>query len=294
MSSTAEMYAFFLQHEEPNNYSRIPNIISHLTYDYICPKTGEKSIRKLSVYARELYRVIKQTCGDDNLCWKSLKHLGEECGMSVHSVSDARRELEKPFHQLGGESLIKTTKHQKATQKDGKIINKTIYYKSTIVNIWGHNNAFFKMQKEIKTAENQMKKEEGQIPNGNAPGGADSQWERAPQEAGSHCAYKQKTDINIPLSKEQQHTAAAAFVASHKSKNRLFPSEEKRKAYEWMIQKQCSEGIAYKMACAYSTDDIQKASDYMIERMKSGKLVPKKQWAYFQNTLQNRYWEKKV
>lgn len=286
MSSTAEMYAFYLQHEEPNNYSRIPNIISHLTYDYIDPETGEKSIQKLTPYARELYRVMKQTAGDDNRCWKTIRHLAEESGMSVGMVSNARKELEQSFHQLGGESLIKTVQKQKASQNDGNILNKTTYNESMIVNIWGHNNAFFKMRKEMKKIEEARSQCEHATE-------ARSQCEHATEEARSHSDTKQDNGIKIPLYKKQQPMADAIFVAPSKSKKRLFPSEEKQKAYEWLINGKCREETAYSIVTNYSIDDIRNASLYQEERIKSGKTKCDEPWAYFQNVLQKRYWEKK-
>lgn len=285
--SPADMYQYYLEQEEPNNYSRIPNILGHLTYDFIDAKTGKKSVKKLSVYARELYRVIKQTAGDNNLCWKTVRHLAEEAGMSVHAVCEARKELEQCFHQLEGKSLIATTKHQKTSvDEKGKSKNKTIYHRTKIVSIWGYNNAFFK----IKALEKKM----GRVPNTNAPNEHVSQWEHAPQRACSHTATEQDVLDKMPLSKEQQPPASADSVVPPINKKRLFPLDEKRKAYEWMIKGGCSEGIAYKMASFYTSEEIQNASKYLENQINQKKTkIKTNKWAYFQTILLQRYWEKK-
>ncbi len=282
--SSSEVYAFYLQNEEPNNYSRIPNILGHLEYEFTHPKTGIKSIKKLSVYARELYRVIKQTAGEENCCWKTIRHLAEEAGMSPHAAIDARKELERPCSMLGGESLIVTTKHQKATTNAGIMINKTTYHKTVIVNIWGYNNAFFKMRKIIA--------KEQHVPNGNTPDGACSPQEHAPQGACSHSATKQDPCINIPLSNEQHPTAEAVPVVSDIKKERLFPCEKKRSVYLWLIKEQCSEPIAYKISITFSFEEVESALRYLKKQREKKTVIIKNKWAYLQNILNNKFWEK--
>lgn len=102
----AECYTFHLQDEEPSFYSRIPHILSYLTYDYEDPKTKEKSVRHLSVYARELYRVIKSIAADKGACWTMRDNLAELANMSAGAISNAKWELQQKMHQLDESPLI--------------------------------------------------------------------------------------------------------------------------------------------------------------------------------------------
>lgn len=278
--SISEIYAFQLQNEEPGYYSRIPHIISYLTYDCIDPDTGEVLVKKLSPNARELYRVIKMTASDGGCCWKSRDTLAEECGMSIGAITNAKKELQQKFHQLDGNSLIKLEKKQKTTVKEGQILNKTTYDTIVIVNIWTWNNAF-----------GAIKNKKGALSPHDGAGGALSPHDTATQEALSPHDTNNNPIINNPLYKEQQPTATADIAVSFICKNRLFPSEKQRQAYEWMVSKGCKEATAYKIAKQYSPEDIQKASEYTKERLKKGSVDS--HWAYFQSTLQKRYWEQK-
>lgn len=55
---------------------------------------GERG-KALSVHAKWLYVYIKGVCGDDGKCWQGTRTMAEGAGMSMGSVSSAKKELEK-------------------------------------------------------------------------------------------------------------------------------------------------------------------------------------------------------
>jgi helix-turn-helix protein len=60
----------------------------------------------LSSRALILYLVIRRTAGDDGLCWRSTRNLAQLAGMSVGSVSKAKRELSRRHWMPDFKALI--------------------------------------------------------------------------------------------------------------------------------------------------------------------------------------------
>lgn len=284
--SVSELYAINFQNTEPKYYTIIPNILSDLTYDKIDEKTGEKKIMKLSVYARELYRVLRMTAsGDCAKCWKTTETLAEECGMSTGSISNAKEELSQKFHQLDGNPLIHIKEIRTATIEDGKCINKKPKHEITIVNIWSWNNGYMSIKKHLK--------KEADSPHEPA-NPADSPHEPAQEGARSPHEINNNNSNNNPLFIKQQSTADAASAVSLINQNSVL-SEEKVKAYEWLVKNGCPEKNAISIVKRFCCSDISNASKYTENQLQKNKKNGKKTdsiWAYFQNVLNQRYWEK--
>lgn len=275
--SPSEQYAISFQNSEPKYYTRVPNIIDHLTYDCIDKKTGEKSVKRLSVYAKELYRVIRSIANDHNACWRNRDDLAYLCNMSAGQVSKCKEELQQKFHQLDGNPLIEIKECKKSTETYG-----AIFHKMTIVNIWPWNNAFMSCKKNID-------KMGGPSPHDIPDPGSSPHDIPSLEGPSPHDINNNPTNKN-PMFKEQQPTPSGDSVVSSIKKDRLFPAEEKRQAYEWMCKNGCFEPLSYKTALNNSLDDISKASEYTARMCKKSKK--ENIWAYFHDTLKNRYWEK--
>lgn len=289
--SAAELYAISFQNPEPKYYSQIPHILSYLTYDFIDPVTGEKTIKKLTLKARELYRVLKMTVGENDFgkCWRNTGNLAELCGMSTGSISNAKDELTQKFHQLDGKSLITITeKPKKTTNKDGIKLNGTEYHEITIIDIWRHNNAFMvtlKYQNNEARSANESA-DVARSANESALEGA-----RSPDERNKNPPNKNS------LSLEQQSMADAVSVVDcllNKEDSVLI--DKKAQACNWFLKIGCDLKTATYFVETYSSDDIYQASMYTEQQLKKKKAknetIPNI-IGYLRNTLKNRYWEKK-
>jgi hypothetical protein len=95
-------------------------------------------IFELGLSSRELalYLVIRRTAGDDGSCWRSTRTLARMAGMSTGSVSNAKRQLSRPFLVLHGKALIQIRKI--ANSRGGKARDEI-----TIVNIWSENEKHY-------------------------------------------------------------------------------------------------------------------------------------------------------
>jgi hypothetical protein len=294
ITSPTEAYVIAFQNSEPKHYTRVPNIIDHLTYDAM-DSEGNVIKKRLSVFAKELYRILRMIANDYGACWMNRDNLAELANMSTGSITNAKKELEQKFHQLDGQPLINIEENQKSTK-----VNGTTYHKITIIDIWKWNNAFM-------SAFNFQKKYGAPSPHDGA-NPAPSPHDGPPREAPSpHDTNNNQTNKNH-LSKEQQPTPAGSLVASLVSlytkkdplypsdqqkhfKERLFPSGQQKRAYDWLVGEGCFEPTAYKISITYSSDDICKASNYTNEMHKKSKKDNK--WGYLQQTLKNKYWMKK-
>jgi hypothetical protein len=304
--STAEKYVVGLENPEPGYYSRIPHILSYLTYDYKDPKTGKTSVKKLSLQAKELYRVLKQFAGEHSgqsgACWTRTEILAELTNMSMGSVSNAKKELQQSFHQIDGKPLIIIEKRKRHI----KNVNATEYHKITVVTIWNYNNAFNYAQLNKK----QINYSEALSPHESAqenPEQALSPHESAPQALSPHedaggpkallseralSPHETNNKNKNQLYKEQQPVANATADVL-KINNRLFVLEAQGRAYQWLINEGCEEKLAHSIAKKYTPEDIGYASKYQNQqRSKPGFFFKKDRWAHFQNILTWRYWEK--
>lgn len=285
------IYEYFLQNSEPCFYVRIPNIIDILTYDFINPKTGQTESKRLSVYAKELYRIIKNIAGDHGACWKNRDELAEICNMSAGTISKAKEELQQKFHQLDDNPLIQITYHQKTNIKDGSIGCKSWYHKCMIIDIWKFNNAYFRTADYLKKQGKSY--QQASSPHDEA-GGASSPHDIAPQGASSPGDTNKNNTNNNPMSIEQQPTAYADSVVFEKERLRLFGCSKQEKTYRYLLSVGCEESLCFAIVQKYSVQDIVSANDYIREQEKKpGFIFKKPKWAYFQDILNKKYWIKK-
>jgi Helix-turn-helix domain len=63
----------------------------------------------LSPFAFRLYVHVRRVAGERGACWQSSRTLAARCRMSVGAVVKAKRELARPFAELGGLPLITIT-----------------------------------------------------------------------------------------------------------------------------------------------------------------------------------------
>lgn len=134
--SAAEIYAIHFENPEPKFYERMPNIIDSLTYTDK-DKDGNEVKGRLSVYAKELYRIMKKFAAKSGMCWADTDLLAEEMNCSHGKVVQARKELIKSFHQLNGQPLIILREYTGKRKKRG-----CKPYKVEIVDVWAFNNAY--------------------------------------------------------------------------------------------------------------------------------------------------------
>lgn len=283
--SCADLYSVYLENEEPNFYSRIPHILDHLTYDHVDAATGKTEIRRLSVYAKEFYRILKQIGGDFGACWQNRDKLAELCNMSAGQVTACKKELTQNFHELGLTPLIEIQKIQKSTVKDGCVKNKTYNDHIKVKNIWGFNNAF------MRTRDLRKKNAPSKF---DSPESAPSKFDEAPKGGASCDDTNNNPCINNPLFKEQQPEASASPVVSLHSQEVVVP-DKKVQAYNWLVSLGFKTKDALSMIMNYTVDEIAKASKYMGEQLdikkKKNLPPPANQHGYFKNILTKRYWE---
>lgn len=282
--SPSEIYVINFQNPEPLYYTRIPNILSHLTYDWLNPKTEKMEVKRLSVYAKELYREMKDIGGKNNKCWMNRDNIAERCNMSEGMVTKCKEELCQKFHQLDGNPLITIIEKPRKKVVDGIGINGTNYHEITILNIWPWNNGFMATKK--------YHKEEAPSPHDRADP-APSPHDIAQQ--GALSPHDTNKNNKNHLFKEQEQPVSS--VCSVFDKNKDFVSSDKKvQAYEWLVKNGCSEGNASSIVKKFTCEDIIEASKYMEIQMKKNKAkgkVTENKAAYFQNVLNKRYWENK-
>lgn len=285
--SVSEIYMINFQNPEPLYYTRIPNILSHLTYDWLNPKTQKMEVKRLSVYAKELYREMKDIGGKNNKCWMNRDNIAERCNMSEGMVTKCKEELCQKFHQLDGNPLITIIEKPRKKVVDGIGINGTNYHEITILNIWPWNNGFMATKK--------YHKEQAPSPHDRADP-APSPHDIAQQGALSpHDTNKNNNNKNH-LFKEQEQSVSSVSSVSFLNKDSVFSEENKVKAYEWLIKNGCPEGNASAIVSRFSFEEIIQASKYSNDQFDKNRAKGKplgNKWAYLQNVLNKRNWEKK-
>ncbi len=283
--SEAEIYCINFQNHEPKYYSRVPHIIDHLTYDSINESTGEKTQKRLSVYAIQLYRVIKSIGGDEGACWQNRDKLADLANMSGASVSNAKKELQQSFHQLEGKPLIVITKEKRKSE-----VNWTEYDKIIITHIWNYNNAFMALKNS--------KKNRAVSPNDGARRAVspnDGAQERALSPGDTN-----KNNVNKnPLYKEQQPATGATSVCSLDTSSSV-PSDSSKYqdqtgAISWLMGLGFDEKTANFMLKKYSAKDVENASIYLKEQLSKKKKKNQRIeniLGYFRRVIDGRWWLK--
>lgn len=293
----SEIYAINFQNPEPRFYSRIPHILSHLTYDDVNKETGQIIVKNLSLQARELYRVIKSIAGDEGACWQTRDNLAELCNMSTGSITKAKEELQKSFHQLDGNPLIKIEERKKKSQTNG-----TCYHVITILDIWKWNNAFMSAKKYLNPKIDKNLIESGAPSPHDGAKLAPSPHDCAPQEARSPHDGNKNTVNKNPLFKEQQPASVDAPVCSLNSSSCCLPSEppeiesKKGKAINWFIKQGFDMKAAIYFVENFSLEDISNASKYVeiqIHKKKNNNGFMGNIYGYFRKTIENRWWQPK-
>jgi len=283
--SPADLYAFEFQNPEPKYYTRIPNILDHLTY-----KNEKGEVKRLSVYAKELYRIIRMIASDHGCCWYTTKNLAEKIGCSAGAVCNAKKELMMQMIQLDGNPLI--IEKRKSTPKivNGIVTSRRDLCTYTLMDIWRWNNAYMatlKYQVEPEILDETDSYSE-------SVGGTDSCGESVSQGTDSCGEPNNNKKNNIPLSLKQQPTAEADVSISSKEKDLVY-GEKQVEAFNWLMKIGMKMGAAYTLVQQYSYEEIDLASAYLESQLnkkkRKGENIPNK-IAYLINTLQNRYWEK--
>jgi hypothetical protein len=282
----SEIYAEQFQNPEPKYYTRMPNIIDHLTYTVI--ENGKKKVKRLSIYAKELYRIIRMIASDKGACWNTAESLALKIGCSVGSVVNAKKELLMPMDQLDGSPLvIETRKKILKTKPDGKKFA-TVLCTRTVIDIWKWNNAFM----ATVSFQNQYGNTDSC---GESVDNTDSCGESVSLGTDSCGEGNNNPPKKNPLFKEQQPTASADSVCLSKiQKKALLFSEDRTSAFNWMVSKGCEEKAAYAMAKDFTPQEIDLASKYVVSQEKKNKAKGKKldnPWGYFTQTLRGKYWE---
>ena len=287
--SLSEQYAFALDCKEPNNYTMIPNIVDHLTYDEIVDEeTGAFVTKRLSVFAIHLYRVIKNIAGQEGCAWKNTEGLAQAANMSTGQVSKCKKELTQKFHELDGNPLIIITECQKTCSREDKKINGTIYHKIKLLNIWGWNRAFQVLKKQGKCGN--VHKQQGLSPH-ESPNEGLSPHESPLEEARSP-GERNKITNKIPLSKEQHPAAGADNVAFLDTQS----SDVCLKIFNWFLKMGCDVRSATFFINNFSIEDLKSAHEYTFDIMK--KKTQKNSTianpvGYMRKVLENKWWVKK-
>lgn len=287
--SPAELYAHQFQNPEPKFYTRVPNIIDHLTYSI--EENGKIIKKRLSIYAKELYRIIRMIASDDGACWNSTESLAEKIGCSVGSVVNAKKELLMPMDQLDGSALvIETRKKLLKTKSDGSRFA-TVLCTRTIIDIWRWNNAFMATVKY----HNQYGSTDSC---GESVDGTDSCGESVSLGTDSCGEGNNIPCNNNPLYIKQHPTAEAASVCLSKDeKKKMSLSEAQRKSYEWMLLNGFDEKTSFSTALNFTPQQIEFSSKYIEDQQQKKKAKGLKVdniWGYFIQVLKGRYWENEV
>jgi len=284
-SSPAELYAIHFQNPEPKYYARVPNIIDHLTYEI--EKDGVKETRRLSVYAKELYRVLRMIASDYNKCWHSNESLAEIMNCSTGSITNAKKELLMPMKQLEGSPLILEKKGTTTRKLENGDAIQVPFSHKTLINIWPWNNAFMATRK--------YQKEYGRRDScGDLPEPRDSCGDLPLLDRDSPGECNNNPCLLDPICNVQQPTADAdpvVFKSQKKEEERRKLPLDKQAALKWMIFHKCHPIVALDFAKRFSCDDIEKASDYVMKQKESTKID--NLWGYFRTVIEGKFWLKK-
>ena len=279
----SEQYLIALENPHPNNFTMIPNIIDHLTYDDIDSESGEIKIKRLSVYSKELYRILTTIAGDTNICWKNAENLAELCNMSKGQIANCKKELMQKFHQLEGTSLIEILDKKKCTKRDGDKINGTHYHQITVKCIWNYNRAFFLLKK--------IEKEEARSCGDRA--GEHGHVVTAPSEGARSCGDRNNTACsNTPLFKKQHSTAPPNSVCSSNNSEDV-SVDPLTSMFNWLMKIGCDEMGAISIVNNFTPDDLHAASGYVqkiMEKKRQKNETLTNIVGYLRKTLQNRWW----
>lgn len=286
--SPSELYAEQFQNPEPKFYTRVPNIIDHLTYEVVVK--GKKVRKRLSVYAKELYRIIRMIASDNGACWNSTQSLAKKIGCSVGSVVNAKKELLMPMDQLDGSPLVIETRKKLLKKNPDGTNFATILCTRTIIDIWKWNNAYMatlKYQNQYGSTDSYDESVDS----------TDSCSESVFLGTDS-CGERNNISLNkIPLFKEQQPTADADPVCLSKmEKKRMSLSDSQIKVLDYLIKEGLEEKASLDIARKFNSEELKEALKYCIEQFKKnknkGKQVPNR-WGYLRSCLNGRYWENK-
>jgi len=284
-SLLAEQYICALDNLEASNYTQMPNIVDHLTYDDINPDTGVLTIKRLSVYAIQLYRVIRNIAGQEHVTWRNTDNLAELANMSKGQVANCKKELLQKFHQLDGNSLIEIVEQKKTNwDNNGHKVNGIIYHKINVRNVWGYNRAFFILRKIEKAASSPHERAHS----------ASSPHERASQGASSPGERNKKQSSKTPLSKEQHSTAEAVSVCSLEKEEGFVSIDNQTRMFNWLLQIGCDVLGATAIVSNFTQQDLYQASGYvkkMIPKMKEKNKPITNIIGYLRKTIENRWWE---
>lgn len=315
MEQTQELYtAKYLNPGKDHNFEKIPDILDHLTF-IVKNKKGQYERKRLSVYAKEVYRIIKKSAGN-SVCWRTTEALAYEANCSTYSVCQAKKELSQSFEQLDGNSLIIIEeKIRKRFDEKGKCNGTTIKHIIGIENIWKWNNAFcsnFKNmekkklgvmeEKEAERAIEMMRQAfeqksfhnyEANLPHKSA-NEADLPHKRPPQKADlPHKRNKHTSPLTYPHVEETNPTGSAGAdpvqVCLLKEENVKQCLEAEYKLVDWLIRMGFNEKMVSNI-CHFGAENIYLNARYVL---KMHLKKPKENLlGYFYNSLTNKWFLK--
>jgi len=292
MTTSQDLHSVEFENANPAYFTMIPNIIDYLTYNFT-EDDGTVTTRRLSVYAKELYRVLVRIAGDEGACWMGRDKLAEICNMSTGSVTNAKKELLQSFNELEGKPLISLQECKKSLMKEGQIIGATMYHKIRICDIWKLNNKYFKVKK-LCTIGSQS---QPMTPPPPPKSSADSTPQRPASSDDTNKTHNNKTQ----LFKEQQPVASATPVCSlDQSVDSVCsdspPVDQKAQAFNWMMRYGFDERAAMQIIDKHTIEDISLASQYVMDQMRKRKEKNEtiaNPLGYFVKTIEGRWWRQK-
>lgn len=283
--SASELFYAQLENSEPNFYTRVPNIIDHLTYTTIVD--GKKEVHRLSVYAKELYRVIRMIASDTGKCWNTGALLALKVGCSTGMITKAMKELLMPMDQLDGNALIVESRRFKEVVRDDGTKYAVTLCTRTVVNIWNWNNAF------MATLSYQTQYgRRGSISCDEIDGGSISYDEMASLGSVSLSEANNNSLNNNPLLNKQP-TEAEAPDPVCPSEEVVQLSEDEDPLFTKLVGLGFKNKVAKELIDKYPLEYFNKAFTHIKKVRKEYKVKGKVMTnpnGYFIKTLENKYW----
>lgn len=298
-----DAYTARFQIQNPTYFDMIPAIIDHLTYvdSEVDEKTGKTTWyrKRLTPTDKELYRVLVQSAGNQNTCWKNGDVLAAQVGCGKNTITNSKIALNQSFEQLDGISLIDIYKTRTGTKdkETGKIINTKPKDIITVNYIWDYNNAwpeirekeFQPMKQEISVQEAEIAIEKMRNPamretvdnyvadpqSGTCGGGHIPNQGQAPRGHIPNQGRKQITLITDPNVHETKSSVEAASLA-FPSLDLLGSFSSECRAVKWLTQLGISKAMIKKLRIADELNVLMRTAEYLIQKWKSSYEDPKK------------------
>lgn len=289
-SNPLDVFSASYANPNPTHFAMVPHIIDHLTYDDIDDE-GNIIKKRLSIHAKELYRVIIRIAGEDGACWASRDTLADLCNMSAGSITKAKVELQKNFNELELTPLIIIKECHKSKVVDGEKKNTTIYHTITITDIWKYNGAYMRTKKFFKpeALSPHDSATPALSPHDSAQGGALS-------SPDTNNNQDNKTHLFIDKQPVGKPTPVCPLPKQPFVSGQAIPKESPTtKAFNFLMKIGFKELPALEIIGLFTAEDIQNASIYVAEQEKKKKAkgeIIENPVGYFRKVLQENWWKK--